>query len=295
MLPVARQTARPRKDPAPSRLRYRLTRFWLRPSYRRAVNFGLPLMAGVLASWTLASELDLRNRAVGAFAAAREAVMDRPQFLITRIDIPDVSADLAEQIRETSLVTLPVNSLEVNVAAVRDRVESLAAVERARVRAVAGGVLEIRAIERMPVAIWRGPDGLQLVDQNGVRVAEIDSRLRRADLPLIAGAGAEGQVPEALSLLAEARPIAARIRGLVRVGERRWDMVLDRDQAIRLPETDPLGALRRVLALQAADQALDRDVSVLDLRNPERPMLRLTEEALAELARVKAKLEGEDA
>lgn len=295
MLPVARQTARPRKDPAPSRLRYRLTRFWLRPSYRRAVNFGLPLMAGVLASWTLASELDLRNRAIGAFAAAREAVMDRPQFLITRIDIPDVSADLAEQIRETSLVTLPVNSLEVNVAAVRDRVESLAAVERARVRAVAGGVLEIRAIERIPVAIWRGPDGLQLVDQNGVRVAEIDSRLRRADLPLIAGAGAEGQVPEALSLLAEARPIAARIRGLVRVGERRWDMVLDRDQAIRLPETDPMGALRRVLALQAADQALDRDISVLDLRNPERPMLRLTEEALAELARVKAKLEGEDA
>ena len=295
MLPVARQTARPRKDPAPSRLRYRLTRFWLRPSYRRAVNFGLPLMAGVLASWTLASELDLRNRAVAAFAAAREAVMDRPQFLITRIDIPDVSADLAEQIRETSLVTLPVNSLEVNVAAVRDRVESLAAVERARVRAVAGGVLEIRAIERIPVAIWRGPDGLQLVDQNGVRVAEIDSRLRRADLPLIAGAGAEGQVPEALSLLAEARPIAARIRGLVRVGERRWDMVLDRDQAIRLPETDPMGALRRVLALQAADQALDRDISVLDLRNPERPMLRLTEEALAELARVKAKLEGEDA
>lgn len=295
MLPVARQTARPRKDPAPSRLRYRLTRFWLRPSYRRAVNFGLPLMAGVLASWTLASELDLRNRAIAAFSSAREAVMDRPQFLITRIDIPDVSADLAEQIRETSLVTLPVNSLEVNVAAVRDRVESLAAVERARVRAVAGGVLEIRAIERIPVAIWRGPDGLQLVDQNGVRVAEIDSRLRRADLPLIAGAGAEGQVPEALSLLAEARPIAARIRGLVRVGERRWDMVLDRDQAIRLPETDPLGALRRVLALQAADQALDRDVSVLDLRNPERPMLRLTEEALAELARVKAKLEGEDA
>ena len=295
MLPVARQTARPRKDPAPSRLRYRLTRFWLRPSYRRAVNFGLPLMAGVLASWTLASELDHRNRAIGAFAAAREAVMDRPQFLITRIDIPDVSADLAEQIRETSLVTLPVNSLEVNVAAVRDRVESLAAVERARVRAVAGGVLEIRAIERIPVAIWRGPDGLQLVDQNGVRVAEIDSRLRRADLPLIAGAGAEGQVPEALSLLAEARPIAARIRGLVRVGERRWDMVLDRDQAIRLPETDPMGALRRVLALQAADQALDRDISVLDLRNPERPMLRLTEEALAELARVKAKLEGEDA
>lgn len=295
MLPVVRQQVRPRKDPAPSRLRYRLTRFWLRPSYRRAVNFGLPLVAGLLAAWTLAAELDLRNRALTAVEKARETLIDRPQFLITEIEIPDVSADLAEQIRETSLVTLPVNSLEVNVAAVRDRIEQLAAVERARVRALPGGVLEIRAIERMPVAIWRGPEGLHLLDPNGVRVAEIDSRLRRADLPLIAGVGADSHVAEALSLLAEARPIASRIRGLVRVGERRWDVVLDRDQAIRLPEVDPLASLRRLLALDAADQVLARDVSVVDLRNPERPMLRLTEEALAELARVKAKLEGEDA
>lgn len=295
MLPVARPPARPRRDPAPSRLRYRLTRFWLRPSYRRAVNFGLPMIAGLLAAWTLASELDLKNRATTAVLAAREMLIDRPQFLITKIEIPDVSADLAEQIRETSLVTLPVNSLEVNVAAVRDRVEQLASVERARVRAIAGGVLEIRAIERLPVVIWRGPDGLQLLDPAGVRVAEIDSRLRRSDLPLVAGEGAQTHVSEALAILAEARPIANRIRGLVRVGERRWDIVLDREQAIRLPEVDPMAALRRVLALEKAEQLLERDISVVDLRDPQRPMLRLTEDALAEIARVKAKLEGEDA
>jgi cell division protein FtsQ len=168
-------------------------------------------------------------------------------------------------------------------------------VERARVRAIAGGVLEIRAIERLPVVIWRGPDGLQLLDPAGVRVAEIDSRLRRSDLPLVAGEGAQTHVSEALAILAEARPIANRIRGLVRVGERRWDIVLDREQAIRLPEVDPMAALRRVLALEKAEQLLERDVSVVDLRDPQRPMLRLTEDALAEIARVKAKLEGEDA
>ena len=81
----------------------------------------------------------------------------------------------------------------------------------------------------------------------------------------------------------------------MRVGERRWDVVLDREQAIRLPEADPMAALRRVLALEKAEDVLERDISVLDLRDPQRPMLRLTEEALAEIARVKAKLEGEDA
>ena len=53
--------------------------------------------------------------------------------------------------------------------------------------------------------------------------------------------------------------------------------------------------MRRVLALEKAEDVLARDISVLDLRDPQRPMLRLTEEALAEIARVKAKLEGEDA
>jgi len=301
VLPMIRAEARPqtrqpvRRDPAPSRLRYRLNRLWLRPSFRRLVNFGVPMLAGLLAAWTLAAELDLRGRIGAAVAAGREAVIDRPQFLVTRMEIPGVSDDLAEAIREASFVSLPVNSLEVDVAAVRDRVEALAAVERARVRAVAGGVLEIRAIERIPVAVWRGPEGLRLLDGHGVRVAEIDSRLRRTDLPLLAGAGAETAVPEALALLAEARPIAERIRGLVRMGERRWDLALDRDQLIRLPERDPVGALRRAMALDAAEGLLARDVLVVDLRDPERPILRLTEHALAELARLKEMMMGEDA
>ena len=73
--------------------------------------------------------------------------------------MPDVSRDLAEQIRVAAFVRLPVSSLELDVGAVRDRVEALAAVERARVRALASGVLEIRAIERVPVVVWRSGDG----------------------------------------------------------------------------------------------------------------------------------------
>ncbi|MER2509719.1 MAG: cell division protein FtsQ/DivIB [Amaricoccus sp.] len=302
MLPVVPPAPRPparrdgaRRDPAPSRLRYRLNRLWLRPGFRRLVNFGVPMLAGVLASWTVLAQFDLRANAVATYESLREAIVDRPQFLITRVEVPDVSADLAEQIRVAAFVPLPANSLEVDVIAVRERVEALAAVERARVRAVAGGVLEIRAIERIPVAIWRSDAGLELIDQKGVRVAEVDSRLRRVDLPLIAGAGATAHVSEALALYDGARPVAARIRGLVRVGERRWDMVLDRGQVIRLPEQDPGAALRRVMALEVEEQLLERDVTVVDMRDPRRPTLRLTDYARDELARLRAGVAGEDA
>jgi cell division protein FtsQ len=285
----------PRRDPAPSRLRYRLTRLWLRPGFRRLANFGLPMLAGLLAAWTLMAEYDLRGRVEAGIEAVRAAIVTRPQFMITRIETPDVSEDLGEQIRIAAFVTLPASSLEVHVAAVRDRIESLHAVERARVRALPSGVLEIRAIERVPVVVWRHGEAVVLLDQRGVRVAEVDSRLRRPDLPLIAGEGADRQVPEALALLAEAGPIRNRVRGLVRMGGRRWDVVLDRGQVIRLPEAAPVAALGRVMALQVAEGLLERDLTVVDMRDPRRPMLRLSEHATAELVRLRAMVTGEDA
>lgn len=295
MLPVRRATPATRRDPAPSRLRYRLTRLWLRPGVRRAVNFGLPLAAGVLASWTVLAQFDVRAQVAVLVATVHEKIVDRPQFTIKAITVPGVSRDLAEQIRVAAFVRLPASSLELNVNAVRERIEALDAVQRARVRALPSGVLEIQAVERVPVVVWRAPDGIELLDQDGVRVAEVDSRMRRPDLPLIAGAGADTHVPEALALLKLADPVGARVRGLVRVGERRWDLALDRDQTVKLPETDPEAALGRVMALEATGEVLKRDVSVVDMRDPERPMLRLTERAMDELKRLKAGKKGEDA
>jgi cell division protein FtsQ len=284
-----------RRDPAPSRLRYRLTRLWLRQGFRRLVNFGVPMLAGVAATWTLSAELDLRARTVAAVERVRAAIVYRPQFVIDTIAVPDVSRDLAEAIRVAAFVQLPVSSLELDVAAVRDRIEQLDAVERVRVRALASGTLEIRAIERVPVVVWRSLDGLELLDAQGVRVAEIDSRVRRPDLPLIAGAGADRAVPEALALLAEARPVGGRIRGLVRRGERRWDLVLDRGQVVKLPEVDAVAALERTMTLEVRGDLLKRDISVVDMRDPRRPMLRLTEHAVAELERLRKTAAGEDA
>jgi cell division protein FtsQ len=296
VLPVTSQIRPPaRRDPAPSRLRYKLNRVWLRPGVRRAANFGVPAVVGLLAAWTLMAEYDLKGHALAALGAGRDAIIDRPQFVITEISIPDASRDLAEQIRVAAFVQLPVSSLALDVGAVRERVESLAAVERARVRALASGVLEIRAIERVPVVVWRSEEGVELLDQNGVRVAEIDGRLRRPDLPLIAGEGADAHVPEALALLAETGPVSARVRGLVRVSERRWDLVLDRGQVVKLPEAGAGPALQRVMAMAKAEDLLDRDVAVVDMRDPRRPMLRLTEHAISEIERLKKSAAGEDA
>jgi cell division protein FtsQ len=99
-------------------------------------------------------------------------------------------------------------------------------------------------------------------------------------------------VPEALALVAAAEPVAERLRGLVRVGERRWDVVLAGaargDQTVMLPERGAVTALELVLALDAAQDLFARDLASIDVRNIHRPTLRLRPQAVEELARMRA-------
>ncbi|MFN3577970.1 MAG: cell division protein FtsQ/DivIB, partial [Tabrizicola sp.] len=209
----------------------------------------------------------------------------RPEFRVSLARIEGASPDLAEAVRAKLALPLPMSSFDIDLDAARQRIEALDAVLRADLRVRAGGVLQVTITERVPVAVWRTEEGLTLVDETGHRVAGLLSRADRADLPLIAGKGADIATPEALELFAAAGPLTPRIRGLVRMGERRWDIVLDRDQRILLPETNPVQALERLLALDHAQDLMNRDILTVDLRSDRRPTLRLTPHALAEIRR----------
>ena len=72
---------------------------------------------------------------------------------------------------------------------------------------------------------------------------------------------------------------------MVRMGERRWDIVLDRNQRILLPAEGAMAALDRVIVLQQANDLLDRDVLAVDMRNADRPTLKMNTEAAGALRR----------
>ena len=161
----------------------------------------------------------------------------------------------------------------------RGTVEALDAVRSVQVRVGDAGVLTVDITPRTPVALWRDGLNLRLLDEDGRFAGSVATRADRLDLPLIAGDGAQTHIREALVLFRDAEPIAKRLRGLVRVGERRWDVVLDRDQRILLPSENPVAALDRVIALHQARDMLGRDVAVVDMRNGNRPTLRMNKEA----------------
>ncbi|KFI32316.1 cell division protein FtsQ [Haematobacter missouriensis] len=272
-----------RRDPAPSRIAYRLQRIWLTPLYRRLIRTGVPvlLVAAVAGIWF--SSADRRAQVAGVVQDIRARIESRPELQLVRLTVSGASPETAEAIRSGLAIQFPVSSLALDLTGLRAKAEELDAVRRADVRVRPEGTLEVAVTERLPIVVWRNADDLVLLDEAGHRVAGLENRIDRPDLPLIAGPGVQDVVPEALRLLAAAEPLRTRIRGLVRIGERRWNLVLDRGQEIMLPEQDAVAALERVIALDQAEDLLDRDVTVVDMRIGRRPTLRLSEEAIAAL------------
>jgi len=268
------------RDPAPSRLAYRMNRLMLTPRFRTFLRYGLPVLivASIGAFW--ASDTGRREDASDRIAELRRQIQERPEFMVRMMAVEEVTETVAADIRSILAIDFPQSSFDLDLDAIRAAVETLDAVESAAVQIRGGGVLSIDVTERVPAIIWREAEGLSLLDRDGHRVSTVAMRSDRSDLPLIVGQGAHDAVPEALNLIALSAPIAPRLRGLLRVGERRWDLVLDRDQRIQLPESDPTTALKKVIALDGAQDLLARDIAAIDFRNPRRPVLRLTTGAI---------------
>lgn len=271
-----------RPDPAPSRWSWRMQRLMLTPGIRLALRAGVPFCITLaLGTWYLSDEAR-RGAIETAVAEARASIETRPEFMVNLMAVDGAKDELASYIRETLPLDFPVSSFDLDLDAMRAKVTEISAVKTASVRIRPGGVLQIDIEPRKAVALWRNEDGLALVDENGIYVAAATSRYARPDLPLIAGEGADKHVAEALDLIQAAAPLGERLRGLVRMGERRWDVVLDRDQRILLPSEEPQRALERVLALESAQDILTRDVARVDMRLARRPTVQMTNEAAEE-------------
>ncbi|WP_299597727.1 cell division protein FtsQ/DivIB [uncultured Tateyamaria sp.] len=276
-----------RADPAPSRWSWRMQRLMLTPGIRLMLRAGVPFVLSFgAATWWL-SNPDTQAAIHATVAEARASIEQRPEFMVNLMAIDGADTELSEAIRTAVPLDFPISSFDLDPATIRATVREMPPVKEASVRIRPGGVLQVDITPRVPIAIWRKPEGLTLIDDAGALVRPIARRGLRPDLPVIAGEGAASHVDEAMKLIAAGAPLGDRMRGLVRLGDRRWDVVLDRNQRIMLPADGAVQALERVIALDGVDEVLKRDIARIDLRLEDRPTVRMTDNSTAEWRRIR--------
>jgi len=166
-----------------------------------------------------------------------------------------------------------------DLKAAQNRIEDITWVERAVVRRLWPNRIVVQIIERKPYALWQNNDNFYLVDQSG-SVISAASLSAHPGLPLIVGAEAPENYAEFQAKLAKLSTINGRVSALVHHNTGRWDLVLN-DGALRvkLPAERPEAALSHLYRLQITHRVMDRNISEIDLRLPDRiTLLPLQEE-----------------
>jgi cell division protein FtsQ len=286
-----------RKGPGPSKLSYRLSRTWAKPMLRNSVLVYLPLVALALVGWRVAANDEWRGMIEAKIAGLIEKVAARPEFAVKGVEVAGGSSELQAEVRRALNIQPGTSSLKLDVAALRHQVEALGAVERATVQFDPQGIIRVAVVERIAAVLFRDAEKtLVMLDSGGVEIGPAGSRADYPELPVILGDGAPDRVGEVLELLAAAPDIVPRLRAFVRVGERRWNIELDRDMLIMLPETGGVEALSRIMALHYGEELLDRDIAVIDMRLSDRPALRMMPEAAEtyQIRKAVAALGGEE-
>lgn len=261
----------------PSRLRLWLRR---RRGMLRPAGLGLLGLAGVAVLAVAVTSASLR---VGGFdprarlGAMRDGVADlagSAGLTVQEVILEGSHNTPLDLVREAVGIRRGDAILNFSPQDARERLETIAWVERAHVERLLPGTIRVRIEERRPFAIWQRDGRFSVIDRDG-KVVATDNVGAFGRLPLVVGPGADRAAAAMVDLLRTAPEVLERVHALVRVGDRRWNLRLRQGTDVLLPEGHDSEAIARLTELHAKQGLLDRPLAAIDLRQPDKLVLRL--------------------
>lgn len=168
--------------------------------------------------------------------------------------------------------------MALDVAATRDALKTLPWILDAEVRKIYPDTVEIKLREKVAFGIWQHGQELALIESDGKPIANLRDN-KFAHLPLFVGKDAGTGANEIMHDLDRWPVVKARVKALMRVAGRRWDLKLDNGVVIKLPERDMDRAMAELAKFDRDQQVLERDILAIDLRLADRTTVQLTADA----------------
>lgn len=169
--------------------------------------------------------------------------------------------------------------LGFDTAMARTELERLPWIKSAAVERRFPDTVLVRLAERAPLALWQTQGRFAVIDTEGKEIRKVDPGAFR-HLVVVVGDDAPRHAEGLLALLASEPDLKKRVSAAIRVAGRRWDLMLAGDIRVQLPEQEIGAAWQKLAAAERKEKLLDRAISQIDLRSPDRMTLRVV--AIAE-------------
>ncbi len=160
-----------------------------------------------------------------------------------------------------------------NPAEAKESIEQIEWVEAAHVERRLPDTLYIKLNERHPLALWQKDKKLKLIDQYG-EVIPVNTLEPFKNLVIVLGENAPQNAAELFQILVGEPELFKRIESAGLIAGRRWDVIFKNDLRVKLPEEDVAFAVSRLAKAQKQDMILDKDLTGIDLRDPQRMIVR---------------------
>src|SRR6202167_3161426 len=212
------------------------------------------------------------------FKDSRDTVANSVALRIAAISLTGSKEVSREEILTTAGVTGRASLLFLDADAARERLMANPWIGDAAVLKLYPDRLPITITERHAFALWQKNGRLSVIAADGT-VLEPFVENRYLGLPLVFGRDAERQAKDFLSGGDLYPDIRSALRASILVADRRWDLRLTNGIDVQLPEDDVAAALDRLVELDRDKKLLSRDITVVDLRLPDRVTVRLSDAA----------------
>jgi len=133
--------------------------------------------------------------------------------------------------------------------------------------------LYIKLNERNPLALWQREKKLKLIDQYG-EIIPVNDLTPFKSLVIVLGENAPTRAAELFQTLIGEPEMFKRMESAGLIKDRRWDVIMNNDVRIKLPESDIAIAWSRLAKAQREDNILDKAITSIDLRDPQRMIVR---------------------
>lgn len=129
--------------------------------------------------------------------------------------------------------------------------------------------LYIALLERKPIAIWQFNKKLYLIDEGGDRIS--NQKIENFPKLLhIIGEGGNLYAKTLVDDLSKNPDLAAKVHTAIRYGNRRWNIVLDEDITVKMPEENFQKAYEYLQKIHSSNKLFGNKIKTLDLRLSDR-------------------------
>ena len=232
---------------------------------RKKVLLGMVLFGSISAFYVFNENKYLESQLRGKLIEVSGNISKAAGLIVQEVVVEGRSKTRKNALLQALQVSEGDNILTINIKEMKDRINKLPWVKSARIERHFPNKISLTLVERTPMARWQTNRMLKLIDDHGDVIPVVDLT-SFSNLPIIIGKNAPKIAGQILRTLSNEPHLFRRVKSLTLVSDRRWDVELDNQINVHLPEKNPGKAWTHLATVEQGHNIFGDQVQGIDMR-----------------------------